>query len=182
MAKRIVWKNGDLVSLKLRDDLHTIGQMLTSPAMRFYKIKSSDGNWANIDLNKIEPLFRVFIGREVLQKLVDRKIPASSVTPSVQPEERLWIKPYLNYGGPFPFKGGKLIELNPESGQGTASAPVVKENLNVATDRDLIEKHELTNMWGEAELRGRLTSFFDKALDLDEMKEKVFPELKESAV
>jgi len=177
MSKRIVWKKGDLVSLKLRDDLYTIGQMLTNPAMRFYNIKSADGNWVNIDLNKVEPLFRVFIGREVLQKLVDRKILQGSVFPSTQPEERFWIKPHLNYGGPFPFKGGKLIELNPESGQGTAAAPAVKENLSVADDRDLIEKYELTNMWGESELRNRLTAFFDKGVDRDEMKEKIFPDL-----
>lgn len=177
MAKRIVWKKGDLVSLKLRDDLYTIGQMLTNPAMRFYNIKSTDGNWANIDLNDVEPLFRVLIGREVLQKLVDSKISQGSVKPSAQPEERFWIKPYLNYSGPFPFKGGKLIELDPDSGQGTANAPTVKENLSVTDDRDLVEKHELTNMWGESELRGRLTKFFDKGVDKDEMKEKVFPDL-----
>ena len=159
------------MSLKLRDDLYTIGQMLTNPAMRFYNIKNRDGNWTNIDLNTVEPLFRVFIGREVLQKLVDRKIPQGSVKPSIHPEERLWIKPYLNYGGPFPFKGGKLIDLDPESGLGTANAPAIRENLSTADDRDLIEKHELTNMWGESEIRNRLTTFFDKGVNRDELKE-----------
>jgi hypothetical protein len=177
MAKGIIWKKNDLVSLKLRDDLFTIAQMLTSPAMRFYKIKSLDGNWKGVDLNHIEPLFQVFVGKVVLQDLADRKIKDVSVKASGALYERFWIKPHLNYDGGFPFKGGKLIDLGPEGGIGTAVAPVIRQDLSVEQDRDAIKKYQLTNMWGADDLGDRLRHFFDTGEDRDPLKAKVFPQL-----
>ena len=182
MAKGISWnkwKNNDLVSLKLRDDLYTIGQMLTRPAMRFYKISSHDGKWKNIDLNHIEPLFQVFIGQIVLQKLVAAKIEDETVIPSDAPYQRYWIKPHLNPGiGSYPFKGGKLVDLGPEGAVGTTVAPVIKQNLSVAQDRETIEKYELTGVWGDDHLGDRLRHYFDTGEDYNPGKEKVFPELR----
>ena len=123
MAKRIIWKAGDLVNIKLRDDLYTIGQMLTSPAMRFYDICNHDGVWGDIDLNKINPIFRVFVGNVINKYLVTEKIKQGSVTPSHQPYEPYWIKSYTlimdgdHYKGDrfsFPFLGGKIIDLGPD--------------------------------------------------------------------
>ncbi|EMJ61025.1 hypothetical protein LEP1GSC051_2980 [Leptospira sp. P2653] len=38
--KRVVWKEGDLVSLKLKDDLYTFAQMCRSPYMRFFDLRT----------------------------------------------------------------------------------------------------------------------------------------------
>lgn len=42
--KRIVWKEGNLVSLKLKDDLYTFAQMCRSPYMRFFDLSCVDGS------------------------------------------------------------------------------------------------------------------------------------------
>lgn len=70
MAKHVVCKRNDLVNIQLRDNLYTIGQMLTSPEKRFYDIFNSDGAWQNLDLNKIKPLFRVFVGNVINKSLI----------------------------------------------------------------------------------------------------------------
>ncbi|MCW7548634.1 hypothetical protein OO184_11960 [Photorhabdus sp. APURE] len=122
MVKRIVWKSGDLVNIKLRDNLYTIGQMLTSPAMRFYNICNMDGIWKDVDLNDITPLFRVFVGNVINKYLVQEKIKDKSVILSSKPYEPYWIKPYssmdvgsyLGKKGDFLFMGGKLIDLGPD--------------------------------------------------------------------
>jgi len=149
--------------------------------MRFYDIRSADGNWKDLDLSTVKPLFQVFIGNVVLQNLVDHKIKDGSVKPSDAPYERYWIKPHLHYDGGFPFRGGKLIDLGPEGGVGTAVAPVVKPDLSVDRDRETIEKYQLTNMWGNDDLGERLRHYFDNGEDFDSLKAKVFPELGRSA-
>lgn len=136
MAKRIIWKVGDLVNIKLRDDLYTIGQMLTSPAMRFYKISNGNGVWEDIDLNKVEVLFRVFVGNVVNKHLVKDKIDKKSVVASDKPYEPYWIKTYTltmdgeHYKGDrfsFPFLGGKIIDLGPDGNVSVTQAPIIKK-------------------------------------------------------
>jgi hypothetical protein len=186
MVKRIIWKVGDLVNIRLRDDLYTIGQMLTSPAMRFYDIYNHDGAWENIDLNKVKPLFRVFVGNVINKNLVIEKIKQKSVTPSHQPYESYWIKPYTltmdgeHYKGDrfsFPFLGGKIIDLGPDGRVSITQAPVIKEDLTLPQDRALIEQYELTNMWGHDDLHDRLCRYFDTGINRDDLKFEVFPGL-----
>ncbi|ECA8972392.1 hypothetical protein ETB55_19030 [Salmonella enterica subsp. enterica serovar Omuna] len=186
MAKRIVWKVGDLVNIKLRDDLYTIGQMLTSPAMQFYDVSNDDGIWKNVDLNKTRPLFRVFVGNIINKYLVTEKISNKAVTPGVIPYEPYWIKSYTltmdgeHYKGDrfsFPFLGGKIIDLGPDGNVSTTRAPVIKEDLTLPQDRELIEKYELTNMWGHEDLSDRLCRYFDTGINRDDLKFEVFPGL-----
>lgn len=187
MAKRIIWKENDLVSIKLRDDLYTIAQMLIRPEMRFYDIFNSDGVWQHIDLNKVNALFKVFVAsRVVLPNLAVEKIKQGSVTQSHQPYEPYWIKPYTltmdgeHYEGDrfsFPFLGGKIIDLGPDGNVSVTQAPVVKEDLTLPHDRELIEKYELTNMWGHDDLSDRLRRYFDTGINRDDLKFEVFPGL-----
>lgn len=177
---RIIWKENSLVNIKLREDLFTIGQLLRSPFIRFYKIQSSDGCWKNVDLNNIEPLFTVMIGNVVFQKLVTEKIKEKTVIFSNLPFEKYWIDAHLNFEGGYPFKGGKLIELDPNIG--TTQAPIIKEDLDFIKDREIIDKYELTNMWGAEDLAERLTYFFDTGKDHNSHKEKIFPGLYEENI
>lgn len=186
MAKRIIWKDGDLVNIRLRDNLYTIGQMLTSPAMRFYDISNADGIWENVDLDKVKPLFRVFVGNVINKYLVIEKIKSKSVISSNKSYEPYWIKSYTltidgeHYKGDrfsFPFIGGKIIDLGPDGNVSVTQAPIIKEDLTLPQDRELIEKYELTNMWGHVDLSDRLCRYFDTGINRDDLKFEVFPDL-----
>ncbi|MFW0767444.1 hypothetical protein ACN0IV_16600 [Trabulsiella odontotermitis] len=185
MPERIVWKEGDLVNIKLRDDLYTIGQMLTSPAMRFFDISNKDGEWENINLNEFDILFRVFVGRIINKELIQNKINSSTVIASDTPYEPYWIAPYSimdgeHYKGSrnsFPFLGGRIIDLGSDGKRSITSAPVIKEDLSLPQDRELIEKYELDNMWGSEDLKDRLGRYFDTGINRDDLKFEVFPDL-----
>ncbi|NUF78267.1 hypothetical protein GY065_04910 [Snodgrassella sp. ESL0323] len=189
MAKRVVWKKNDLVNIQLRDDLYTIGQMLASSAMRFYDISNTDGIWNDVDLNNVKPLFTVFVGRIINKYLIHSKIKSPTVIPSSEPYERYWIQPYTimdgdHYNGDhykgdfsFVFLGGKLIDNGANGEKGITNAPIIKEDLTLPEDRDLIEKYELTSMWGDGDLRDRLCRYFDTGINRDDLKFEVFPEL-----
>lgn len=174
--KKVIWKDGALVSLKLRDDLYTIGQMLPSPVMRFFDVWNKNGIWHEIVLNQEKTLFSLFIGRVVLQRLVDSKIKDPSVVRSDDPPQKVWIKPYLNFNGGFPFKGGRLIDTGPDGRIDTTVATVLKENLAFPQDSEVIKNTELTNMWGAEDLGERLINYFDTGVDRNLLKEKIFPE------
>lgn len=171
-AKRITWKENDLVSLKLRDGLYTVAQMLVLPYMRFFKIKSEDGEWHDLDLNQAEPLTTLLVGKVVLQKLAEGKIKDKTVKPSKAPFEKHWLRAQLSGRPGFPFKGGDLVLVDPNVG--TVEAPIVKADLSMKRHKDIIEKYELTNMWGSTDLAARLIEFFDTGRNHDPFKEKVF--------
>lgn len=169
---RIIWKENNLVNIKVKDDLYTIGQLLRSPVMRFFNIKNTDGIWKDVDLNMVETLFEVNIGRVVLQNLAQNRIKENTVIHKDAEIEDLWIKPCVDYDfkGGYPFKGGNLIK---ESKDGLNSS-VIKENLSMSHDIGIIEKYELTNMWGAKNLSERLLLFFEKGIKRDPLKEKIF--------
>ncbi|AXY36091.1 hypothetical protein CEQ20_15540 [Yersinia pseudotuberculosis] len=153
--------------------------------MRFYDTYNDDGVWENIDLNRVNSLFRVFVAsRVVLPNLVAEKIKDKTVIPKIIPYERYWIDTYTSMDyfypgkqGDFPFLGGKLIDLGPEGNIGTTKAPIIKENLSLPEDRKIIEKYELTNMWGHEDLSDRLCRYFDTGINRDDLKFEVFPGL-----
>ena len=177
MVKRIIWKDNGIVSLKLRENLYTLGQMLGRAQMRFYNIRNSDGKWNSVDLNEIDSLFTLFIGNIVLHNLVDQKITDKFVKPSLRPMERYWISANPNFDGGYTFKGGDLIDIGTDGTIGTSQGTIIKPNLSLENDRGIIEKYQLTNMWGDIHLGARLLNYFDTGEDYDFLKLKVFPGL-----
>ena len=55
--------------------------------------------------------------------------------------------------------------------------PALKEDLKLSKNRDVIEKYELTNMWGDEDLSDRLCRYFDTGINRDDLKFEVFPGL-----
>lgn len=186
MMTRIVWKAGNLVSLKLRDDLYTIGQMESGAIMRFFDIKNHNGEWEYINLNNVRQLFRVFVGRAVTQKLAVKRIKNKTITPCQKSLDDYWIHPYTllidgehykGNGTSFAFLGGKLISLNWVNNMSITEAVVIKHDLSPVDDKELIEKYELTSMWGDEDLGDRLRRYFDTGINRDDLKFEVFPGL-----
>lgn len=177
---RIQWAEDSLVSLKLRDDLFTIGLLKRSPYMWFFDIHSQTSRWIDVDLDAVTPLFCVSVGRVVTQRLAQGKISQKDVrVPASLAIPVHWIKPKMNAADwkvdNFPWRGGSLIELDPNVG--TTDARVIKASLSLPQDRALIESCELTNMWGDQDLSDRLCRFFDTGINRDDLKFEVFPEL-----
>jgi len=177
---RVQWKEGALVNVRLRDGLYTIALLKSNPYMWFFDIHGDDGIWKDIDLNQVRPLFCIMVGRVVLQRLVTSKITEKSVKPPDSlPIPRCWIKPSVNLGpgkaGGFVWRGGSLIQLL--QGPDSLKSPVIKPSLDVENDREAIETHELTNMWGDQDLSDRLCRYYDVGINRDDLKFEIFPGL-----
>ncbi len=183
---RIVWKENDLVSLKLKDDLYTIAQLTKSPMLRLYNIKNTEDKWEDTDLNEYEPLFTVFIGNIVFNKLATGKIKNKTAKPDLKKYEKesYWLRGIDNEGS---YLRGELFEKNADlvfakPGNDTWDAPIVKGNINAKDNLDTVIEYELVNMYGADDLRERLVTFFETGINFNTYKLEVFPGLTMEAV
>ena len=180
---RAFWKKDSVISLKLKDDLYTLAQMVnTVSKMRFFNVFRDNDEWGGVDLNEIDSLFCVSVGNVVIQRLGQRKVSLKEAKPSREPCERFYIDPFENFDGynlrdEFFWRGGRLVDLG-ECSLGIArDAPTNIPNLSVEEHRDVIKKFELSGMWGAEQILDRLVRFHSTGVNQDPMKEKVFPGL-----
>jgi hypothetical protein len=180
---RAFWKQDEVISLKLRDDLYTLAQMVNPVAMmRFFDIFKSNDDWHGTDLNKVTPLFSVDVGNVVIQRLGVRRVPSKEVIPSTEPCEQYFIEAGDNADGyrlrdEFMWKGGRLVDLGEGAKTVGYQAPTLIPNLNVKDHREIILKYDFTNMYGDTNIAERLLRFHDTGVNLDPLKLKVFPDL-----
>ena len=176
MAKRIAWKQGDLVSLKLREDLYAVAQMVRNSVMRFYAASNATGDWHGLVTDTTPVLFSGFVGKIVLRQLAVEQFQSGSPL-IVGEHERYWLRPVVNFEGGFPFRGADLVDLGADCALDYSVISALEQELTLPASRDLIERHELTNMWGDADLSDRLCRYFDTGVNRDDLKFVVFPGL-----
>lgn len=182
---RANWKKGNVISLKIAENVYTLAQMANDSAkMRFFDIFHKNDVWENIDLNNVKELFCVAVGNIVIQKLGVRRIPDKKLIKSKLPCEGLFISPHMNPEGyrlrkEFIWKGGKLVDEGEDAIEAAYSATVIIENLNIKEHYDLIIKYELENMYGDIDIKERLLNYLNTGINIDSMKFKIFPGLEE---
>lgn len=180
---RTINKKGTTISLKLRDDLYTIGMNLRSPAFLVFDIKSTDGKWHKNSLDGVKPLFRVFAATKLIfNHLGVEKLDIEHDHAVIDAfEDYRWIHPHTyldnpDHDGTFYDKlwlGGKLVKTDEDYD----NAITIKENLKLPQDREIIEKTEMDNMWSHEDLQDRLIRYFDTGINRDDMKFYCFPGL-----
>jgi hypothetical protein len=84
MLKQVRWRRNAIVSVKLREDLYTLAQMQVNHFMQFFDVRSSDGQWRDIDLNAAPRLFCIYVAVDWIGPLFD----AFVYTPSVKQDMR----------------------------------------------------------------------------------------------
>jgi len=91
---KVIWKYGKIYSMKLREDLYTLVQLLQRPKLLVYDIQSKHGVWDKRCLNGIKPLFRVYVG-SVIHKLMDKRVEVNYSEAIIEMFENFqWIKSY----------------------------------------------------------------------------------------
>lgn len=168
------WKRDALVSLKVRDDLFFLGQLLHSPVLCVFRPSRTTDDWRGVTLTPSDMLFSAFVGNVVLNKLVERAVPEKEALPLRGFTQRVWLRPRLNMSGAGgPFRGATLIDIDFDAGQGQLSGTVLKKGLTAADAE--VNQYELTNMWGDQDLRERLLYYAEHGIDRDPTKDEVFP-------
>lgn len=168
-------KKGDLLSIKLKDDLYSITYAVENAVREYFDITSKDGKWDIDKPVRLAPLFKGYVVNSINLLAVKKLNPDNFIFEKEPPAETLWIRPRINMGGGFAFMGGDLITVKP--GMGYSNAPIVKANLTLPEDKDIIEKYDLVNTWGPYEVKDRLIRYFEKGINRDDLKFEIFPGL-----
>ena len=185
MGKRIVWKSGHFIVLKVRDDLYSVARMVGEAQLCIYDIFRNTDEWDSAEWSKVRPLFHVLVGSAVQKRLGVRKISIDGMPAECLLSQRFWIYPYSSLdvshfkGGKDTYAsyGGRLIDVGESEVFSIYGAPVLKHDLSVLDDRETIESLELTNMWGDLDLSDRLARYYDTGVNRDDLKFEVFPGL-----
>lgn len=180
---RTINKEGIIISMKLRDDLYTIGMTLKTAGFLVFDIKSKDGQWHKDSLKNVKPLLRVFAATKLIfNHLGVERLKLDYDQAAVEAfEDYRWIDPYIyyynpDYDGTFYDKfwlGGKLLQMDSNFDE----REVIHWNLKLPEDREVIEKTEMINMWAHEDLQDRLVRYFDTGINRDDLKFFVFPDL-----
>lgn len=76
---RITWKQDVVISIKLKDDLFVLAQMLKSPYMAFLNAFSKTDSWSEIDLEQVSILYIKGVTKHFLKNSEIKK--ENAVTP-----------------------------------------------------------------------------------------------------
>lgn len=180
---RTIDKEGIIISMKLRDDLYTIGLTLKTAGFLVFDVKSIDGQWHKDSLKNVKPLLRVFaVTKLIFNHLGVERLKLDYDQAAVEAfEDYRWIDPYTyhytpDHDGTFYDKlwlGGKLLQMDTNFDK----REVINWNLKLPQDLETIEKTEMINMWSSQSLQDRLVRYFDTGINRDDMKFFVFPGL-----
>lgn len=79
MLKRLVWKEHDLYSIQLKNDLYILAQLLHKPYVAFFNIQSNTGDFTDeqLDLSQTEPLGVCCVLKDFIKTCAERKITAN---------------------------------------------------------------------------------------------------------
>ena len=172
MLKRVTWKLDGVLSVKLRDNLYTLAQMRENSLMQFFDIRSSDGQWHDLDLSAVEPLFCIYVAEARMKPILDAVVKESMVKPNLRaiPRRMLSSRPLVD----SKYKSTvNLVELD-DSYQ-ILNAKLLKSNLVPSTDSADLQRYELAGMWGSPEqLATRLIRYFDSGVDWNDTKSYIF--------
>ena len=173
VPKRVVWKAGDLICIKLRDDLFTVAQMARSPYLAFFNVKGATGAFEGVDLNEKTLFFVIPVAQDFIQKRVEGKIKKG-----VEPRKKivipqLWIDAKTDYASKFMWKGGSLVEFDPEKGGNRGINNRIVELNFEPQDDDELNRYEVTNVRTDGGLVQRLIVCLELGRNVDPFKEKM---------
>jgi len=173
MMKRIRWIENAVISVELREDLHTLAQMRANHLVEFFDIRGN-GEWAGVNLNAVRVLFCIYVAEQRLRPLFTRRVAPKEAMPNDRPIQRRMLSSIVEPGGVY---GADLVELTED--YCSVDAKLIKADLSVEENLAELHTYELTGMVGDAEkLRGRLIRYFDTGVNWDDSKSFLFPGIK----
>ena len=138
--------------------------------MQFFDVKSECGTWSGIDLSNVTPLFCIKVAENRLKPLFVEKVTPDRVKPNRRPMPMQMID--YRFGAEGNHKAD-LIELSDR--YSNIGGRVIKSDLTVNKDLNVIYSHEYVGMVGDPEkLRKRLLMFFDTGVNWDDSKSFIF--------
>lgn len=183
MIKKIPWTKSNspglntTIVIKLKDGLFTLAQSRENSLMQFFAISKTDPDkWDGTDLNKVLPLFCIYVVDYKLKSMIEGIFP-EGVVPNSRPIPVRMLSFTMDAADDGTIRyGADLVELS--ENYSSADVRVVKSNLDPVEDLQVIYDHELTGMLGDpGKLSNRLVRFFETHVNWDDQKSFLFKDI-----
>lgn len=173
MLKSVKWVEDSVLVVKLDETLFTLAQMRVNGLMEFFNIFSASDDWRGCDLNSADMLFCIFVAEKRLKSLFVRGLEKEEVVVNHRPIPKQMLS--FEWLAEDTYTAN-LIELS--DGYSSVGGRVIKSNLSVNSDLDIINSHEFCGVFGDPDkLRSRLKFFHDTGINWDEQKKFIYPSL-----
>lgn len=170
MAKRVVWKPGDVFSIKVSEDLYTLAQMRENNLLQFFAVAAKDEKFSGVDLNEQNPLFCIFVAINRVKEILSRNVTDEIKTANGRPTPKIMLSAIFGAGQEA---GANVIELSNEFS--SVGARVLRKVTRSEGDFSDIYKYDMCGMYGNpAEILRRLLRYFETGVNWDESKRFVF--------
>ncbi|MED5609457.1 hypothetical protein VV867_17295 [Pseudomonas sp. JH-2] len=168
--KSVKWVEDQILSIKIDEGIYSLAQMRKNSLMEFFDVRRDSDTWKNIDLNKENIIFCLFVTEKKIKPIFSSIVDASKVSPNKRPIKKKMLSAIFGQG---PKGGAKLIELT--DNYSSYQAKIIKDNLSITTDISEIYDNELCGMVGDPEkIRKRLIIYFNTGVNWDESKGFIF--------
>lgn len=185
-AKRFARKRGNAFVVTLRDDLHALGVMLSDGLTRFSRVFLTEPQAEFQEAVFLDPLFTVSVQMSFFRKSViyaagevaDPILDATPLSSHVIKPHAAPFDPAHPFGpdGPYPWKGGALIELaDPMHPDTSSTGRMIKADLDGERDGDIIEATEMSGLYVNYDIKERLAACHAFGDVVDAHKAKTFP-------
>jgi len=173
MLKSVRWVENSVLVIKLEDSLFTLAQMRVDGLMEFFNVFNSDDDWGGRNLNGAELLFCIFVAEKRLKPLFVRVLGKDEVVANCRPIPKKMLS--FEWVAEDTYTAN-LIELS--EGYSSVGGRVVKPNLSIESDLDVIQSHEMCGVLGEPDkLKHRLKFFYETGINWDEQKKFIYTAL-----
>jgi len=180
MSKRVTWKENKVVSIKVKDGVYVLAQMLVSPYLLIFNCFNKSDDWVGKSLDEQEVLFCQGVTRQFLKQssvVVQKDIlPLTHIEISnlwIQPNpENYMVKLWENTADEIEFimigeGGGTLVEMDIYE-KGFNTKKVIDKTLSVNSEE--LQNYESTSLAVYPALNERLFLCYS-------LQKKVNPEL-----
>ncbi len=179
------WKKNQVFSVKLRQDIWAIGQMLDSPFILTFNVFKSKNDWGEIDLKHAPTLFCCSVLKQFFTQSETQLLQVNPIIDYSPP--KVWIKrfignrmfsytisstekiEFITAGGD---PGGLLIEYDIEKG-GYQGEKVLNPDISLSSD-EIIDKFEMQMIWNYPHLNERLFLCYKLGKNVDPFKDVSF--------
>lgn len=173
MLKSLKWQEGLVLSVKVEKDLYALAQMRNNHLLEVFNVFRTDDGWEGVDLNNVDVLFTIFVSIKNIKKIFSGVVSADAVVPNDRPVEKRMLSAIFGTPG---NTGAKLIDLS--DSYSNIGARVIKDNLSLDNDLDLIYRYELCGMVGDPEkITARIKTYRETGVNWDPSKEFLFPDI-----
>lgn len=162
------WKEGKIISIRLKNDIYMLAQMVKEPYLIFFNLFDKENDWQGVTLSKDKVLFCHAVSRQFI------RYSDITVVKEIEPLKDYKLPSKWLYGGLG--SGKRILCLNGKERE--VLIPVGYYSL-VERDLDIYENNHIHGLFKKILIDNITQEHWEKIINIEDMSIDVYPNLNE---